>query len=264
MRQWAYYNEVDSYAAEWLRNLSRAGHIAPGEVDERSIEDVHPEDVKGFTQCHWFAGIGVWSHALRMAGWEDSRPAWTGSCPCQPFSAAGKGAGFDDERHLWPAWYWLIAQCRPVDVLGEQVASAAGLGWLDRVFADLQNANYACGAVDLCARRVAFPIRRSRLFFMAHSNGQRQPRRTEPHRRALESEQRASRRSHVGGCSPAALPDWRDVVGADGNRRLLESGIEPLVDGTPGHVGRLRAYGNAINLEQAAEFIRATIEVIPN
>lgn len=93
MRHWAYYNEVDSYAAEWLRNLIRAGHIAPGEVDERSVEDVHPEDVKGFVQCHWFAGIGVWSHALRMAGWEDSRPVWTGSCPCQPFSAAGKGTG---------------------------------------------------------------------------------------------------------------------------------------------------------------------------
>jgi hypothetical protein len=65
----AYYNEYDKYAAQWLRNLIEAGHIAHGIVDERSIEDVTPGDLQGFTQCHFFAGIGVWSYALRRAGW---------------------------------------------------------------------------------------------------------------------------------------------------------------------------------------------------
>jgi len=54
----AYYNEFDPKAAEWLRELIRAGLIAPGEVDERSIEDVTPADLAGFRQCHFFAGIG--------------------------------------------------------------------------------------------------------------------------------------------------------------------------------------------------------------
>lgn len=63
----AYYNEIDPYAAQWLRNLIAAGHIAPGDVDERSIADVRADDLVGYTQCHFFAGIGVWSHALRMA-----------------------------------------------------------------------------------------------------------------------------------------------------------------------------------------------------
>ena len=75
----AYYNEIDDYAADWLDNLIAGGHIAPGVVDRRSIEDVQPDDLRGFTQCHFFAGIGVWSYALRLAGWPDGRPVWTGS-----------------------------------------------------------------------------------------------------------------------------------------------------------------------------------------
>ena len=147
----AYYNEHDSYAAHWLRNLIAAGHIAPGVVDERDIRDVRPKELIGFTQVHMFAGIGVWSHALRSAGWADDRPIWTGSCPCQPFSAAGRAGGFADERHLWPHWHWLIEQCRPAVVLGEQVASKDGLGWFDLVSADLEGSGYAVGASDLCA-----------------------------------------------------------------------------------------------------------------
>lgn len=132
----AYYNEIDPNAAQWLRNLIAAGHIAPGEVDERSIEDVAPDDLRGFTQCHFFAGIGVWSYALRLAGWPDNKPVWTGSCPCQPFSSAGKGAGFDDERHLWPALFHLISERRPKLVFGEQVAGVNA--WFDLVQTDVE------------------------------------------------------------------------------------------------------------------------------
>jgi hypothetical protein len=143
----AYYNEIDPYAAQWLRNLIKAGHIVAGDVDERSIEDVRPDDLRGYTQCHFFAGIGVWSYALRRAGWADDRPVWTGSCPCQPFSQAGQGAGFADERHLWPAFHWLIEQCRPPVLFGEQVASKAVGPWLDVVQTDLEGLGFAVGAV---------------------------------------------------------------------------------------------------------------------
>lgn len=163
----AYYNEHDPRAAAWLRELIRQGHIAPGEVDERSIEDVRPDDLRPYQQCHFFAGIGVWSLALRRAGWPDDRRVWTGSCPCQPFSAAGKGNGFADERHLWPAWFQLIAQCRPARIYGEQVAIRDGLAWLDLVLADLEGAYYAAGAVDLCAAGFGAPHIRQRLYFVA-------------------------------------------------------------------------------------------------
>ena len=168
-----YYNEIDPYAAQWLRNLIAAGHIASGVVDERSICDVDSADLADFTQCHFFAGIGVWSLALRRAGWPDDRPVWTGSCPCQPFSAAGKRDGFSDERHLWPHLFRLIAQRRPPVVFGEQVASRDGLEWLDLVQADLEGADYASAAVDICAAGVGAPHIRQRLYWAADADDAR-------------------------------------------------------------------------------------------
>ena len=161
-----YYNENDPRAAAWLRELIKGGHIASGEVDERSIEDIEPSELEGYAQCHFFAGIGGWSYALRLAGWPDDKPVWTGSCPCQPFSAAGKGKGFADERHLWPAWFQLIGVCRPPVIFGEQVASPAGLAWFDVVHADLEGAQYACAAADLCAAGVGAPHIRQRLYWV--------------------------------------------------------------------------------------------------
>lgn len=173
----AFYNEIDRYPAAWLRNLVDAGHIAPGVVDERSIVDLDPEELRGYTQAHFFAGIGVWSHALRLAGWADDVGVWTGSCPCQPFSAAGKRAGHADERHLWPAWFRLIRECRPAIVFGEQVAGAAGRDWLAAVRADMEGAGYAFGAADLCAAGAGAPHIRQRHFFVAYREGERRGRR---------------------------------------------------------------------------------------
>lgn len=171
MSAWAYYNEIDDYAADWIENLIRAGVVAPGIVDRRSIEDVRPDDLRGFRQCHFFAGIAVWSYALRRAGIPDDVALWTGSCPCQPFSAAGKNGGVDDERHLWPAFFHLIDSCRPPRVYGEQVASKDGLGWLDLVQTDLEGADYSVWAVDTCSAGSGAPHIRQRLRFCADYHG---------------------------------------------------------------------------------------------
>lgn len=165
----AYYNEIDPYAAQWLRNLIDAGHIAFGDVDTRSIVDVKASDLTGYTQCHFFAGIGVWSHALRQSGWSDSRSVWTGSCPCQPFSVAGNGEGTNDERHLWPVWFELIKQCRPDVVFGEQVESAIKYGWLDLVQSDVEREDYILGVAGIPAAGVGAPHIRHRLYFVAQS-----------------------------------------------------------------------------------------------
>lgn len=169
----AYYNEIDPFAAQWLRNMIDAGHIAAGEVDERSITEVRPEDLRPFQQCHFFAGIGGWSLAARLAGIPDDYPLWTGSCPCQPLSCAGQRRGHADERHLWPAFYALISECRPATVAGEQVASRLGREWFSAVRADLEHVGYAVGAADLPAAGVGAPHIRQRLFWLANGNHER-------------------------------------------------------------------------------------------
>jgi DNA (cytosine-5)-methyltransferase 1 len=164
-----YYNEFDRKTAAWLRELIKAGLIPKGEVDDRSIADVRADDLRGFTQCHFFAGIGGWPYALRIAGWPEDREVWTGSCPCQPFSCAGKRKGKADDRHLWPIWFELIRECKPATIFGEQVASKYALAWIDGVFSDLESEAYACGAADLCAASIGAPHIRQRLFWLAES-----------------------------------------------------------------------------------------------
>jgi len=156
-----------------LRQLIKDGLIADGEVDERSIVDVRPDDVRGFIRAHWFAGIGGWEVALRLANYKDEgMVTWTGSCPCQPFSTAGKQKGKDDERHLWPIWFNLIRECRPDVLLGEQVASSISHGWLDGVHTDLARQNYEVRAAILPAASVDAPHKRDRLWFVADAGQQ--------------------------------------------------------------------------------------------
>ena len=339
----AYYNEIDPYAAEWLRNLIKAGHIAPGFVDERSIEDVTPSELMEYTQCHFFAGIGVWSHALRSAGWPDSRPVWTGSCPCQPFSSAGKGDGFADERHLWPAFNHLIAECRPPIIIGEQVAAKAVEPWIDLVHADLEALGYTFGAIPFPSAGIGAPHIRDRLYWVADSavrgrqllpnvkptslfdsntfaNEQVQQSGTngaslggldnnnnqglEGHRGGHQAEsgrdgeiRPVAETGESGGladtdshrCSAGQRDDkaagHRDTTAAagsndrhqsagptngfwgaadwllcrDGKWRPVEPGTFPLAHGAASRVGRLRAYGNAINAKAAQAFIECVI-----
>ena len=243
-QKWAYYNEIDPYAAEWLRSLIRSGHIADGIVDERSISDVRPDELQEFTQCHFFAGIGVWSYALRAAGWEDDRPVWTGSCPCQPFSGAGNRKGMADKRHLWPHWFHLIEQCRPSTVFGEQVASKDGLGWIDLVQADMEGADYAIGAFDLCSAGFGAPHIRQRLWFVADTDDTRRQgwisRRSDT--------ERQDQHRHVG-CDSATdrvddtIGDGRNARGIGDHGRNVGEQSDPVVE--DGRVGNAQHDGQS-------------------
>ena len=166
----AYYNEFDPKAAAWLRQLIKNGMIADGEVDDRSITEVEPIDLKGFSQHHFFAGIGGWSYALRIAGWADDRPVCTASLPCQPFSVAGQQRGKSDERHLLPHFIELVKQCNFKTIFGEQVPGAIKHGWLDDLCVEMERENYAVGAIVLTAAGAGAPHIRQRLYWVSDSN----------------------------------------------------------------------------------------------
>lgn len=284
-----YYNDFDKNACAWLIELIEAGHLPPGHVDNRSITDIKANELKGYTQCHFFAGIGGWSLALQLAGWPTDRPVWTGSCPCQPFSVAGAGGGTEDERHLWPAFAELIRDGGAPTVFGEQVASKSGREWLAGVFLDLDFLGYSVAAANLPACSVGAPHRRERLFWVADAaGGQRQQRlRTQGdglsgpanHGAGLADAEREGSQGQPRhgnrGSQPGRINEgptrpvaeggasfWNSahsIACRDGKARRIEPSIPPLAHGIPGRVALLRGAGNAIVPQVAAECIRAVL-----
>ena len=260
-----YYNENDQFAADWLLNLATTGEIPPGKIHIRSIKHVTADDVAGYRQCHFFAGIGGWPLALKLAGWPEAEEVWTGSCPCQPFSDSGKHKGTKDERHLWPDFRRLIAECRPPTIFGEQVASEAGRTWLTGVRADLEALGYAVGAADLCVAGAGSPHIRQRLFWVAHGNGSglaglsvesaRQEFQTAERSgcavrlgdsnasqlgdgRPVEREQRSPMPTARSGTVGVALPDGAELRG------VSSTGQQPCAEQDDGIGGLVHAEGN--------------------
>ena len=252
----AYYNENEPFAAKWLRNLIDKGLIAPGDVDDRSIEDVQASDLDGYCQCHFFAGIGGWSYALRLAGWPDDRPVWTGSCPCQPFSTAGKHRGTDDDRHLWPEFVRLIGQCKPPTVFGEQVGGASGFKWLVAVCVDVEVLGYAFGSASLPACATGSPHERQRFFFVAHTPGD-----------GCQGFLAGTAAQVQKNGTPETLGAWHSSSNPFTNwkEQLGQTRVDRLADGVSSTLvvrPSLRCFGNAIVPQVAAEFIAAYMECI--
>lgn len=162
-----YLNEWSPFATQWCRNLAEAGEIPDCVVDETDIRLVTGDRLNEYNQCHFFAGIAGWPLALKLAGVPADFPVWTGSCPCQPFSAIGKRKGKSDERHLWPEFRRLYRLGRPAFMFGEQVAGKGGIGWLESVQADLQADGYAVVSAELCSPLVTKDHDRARIYWGA-------------------------------------------------------------------------------------------------
>ena len=249
MNRPVYYNDNDPFAAHWLQNLVSAGLLPAGDVDDRSIMEVTPDDLRRYAQCHFFAGIGGWPYALELAGWPSNRPVWTGSCPCQPFSSAGKHQGHADDRHLWPAFFRLIAECRPDCIFGEQVGSKDGREWLAGVRADLETLGYACGGADLPAAGVAAPHIRARLYWVANAGGVRRQQThsdlpgggqrsgAAEHEAKRPANRRDGRVGRLGDAAGAGLEEREEPEQHSGQRVSPAAGADSGPGGVPGPAG---------------------------
>ena len=96
----------------------------------------------------------------------------TGGFPCQPFSVAGKQAGTDDDRHLWPVMFRIIQEFTPRWVIGENVKGLVNLqdGMVfETVCTDLEGEGYEVRAFNIPAAGVGAPHRRERIWIVAHA-----------------------------------------------------------------------------------------------
>lgn len=277
----AYYNDFDPFAAERLRKLIAAGHIAQGDVDDRSILDVNADDLIGYKQCHFFSGIGGWSYALRLAGVSDDSNVWTGSAPCQPFSSAGKQHGKDDERHLGPTFIELVVSGQPDLLFGEQVSSSLVFGrpaskvkrntteelewcWFDDISQRLEDAHYAVAASDISAASVGAHHIRQRCYFGAAKMGDADYSGLSGLREPIDINVSRQGRS-ASRFNPSATTMDTDVWGSTvpGVNGAETSLFNPTFDtrtdshGLSGRMGRLRGYGNAIVPQAGAIFVKS-------
>jgi site-specific DNA-cytosine methylase len=101
----------------------------------------------------------------------------SGGFPCQPFSQAGRRAGKDDNRYLWPEMLRVISALRPTFVVAENVSGLLSLEdgrVLDEVYASLEAAAYETIpplVIPACA--VGARHRRDRVWIVAHSRSER-------------------------------------------------------------------------------------------
>jgi DNA (cytosine-5)-methyltransferase 1 len=96
----------------------------------------------------------------------------TGGFPCQPFSVAGKQAGTDDDRHLWPVMFRIIQEFTPRWVIGENVKGLTNIQdgvVFETVCSDLEGAGYEVRAFNIPAAGVGAPHRRERIWIVAHA-----------------------------------------------------------------------------------------------
>lgn len=132
-------------------------------------EAYHHDDIKTLT----YEKINQELTARFGTEWRSDDVILTGGFPCQPYSAAGKRLGKEDERHLWPEMLRIIREVKPTWIVGENVFGI--VNWsnglvFEEVQADLEIEGYEIQAFLLPAASVNAPHRRDRVWFVAHAN----------------------------------------------------------------------------------------------
>jgi DNA (cytosine-5)-methyltransferase 1 len=147
-------------AAEWM-GWENVFHCEIAEFPRKILNHYWPksesyEDIKKTDFTKWHGTVDIIS----------------GGFPCQPYSAAGKRLGKEDDRHLWPEMLRVIREVKPQWVVGENVRGL--LNWnggmvFHEVCADLENIGYEVQAFIIPASGINAPHQRERLWIVAHN-----------------------------------------------------------------------------------------------
>ena len=241
-----YYNDNDPFAAKWINALIGENLIPQGYVDARSITDVKPEDLRGFRQCHFFAGIAGWSRALELAGWHPDEPVWTASLPCQPFSVAGKSKGKADERHLFPIFLKKVESEKPETIIGEQVSSKLGREWFDgkeKILQAMSDRETIVRVLQICNAFGDLPPKMQR---MLQGRGAKE-KRTDSKRGAVKKVQR------VQGKKQGGNPGQHGKVSCETERLRVLFGESYRPPARCDRCGRLRTDGDSVQPDRGQD-----------
>ena len=150
-------------AAEWA-GFTTVGQCEWADYPTKILEK-HWPDVPRWRDIHDLTGEDFRSRTgLRTVD------VISGGFPCQPFSVAGKQAGKEDERYLFPEMLRVISELKPRFVVGENVPGILSIAAAD-VVESLEREGYQCVVFDFEAAAVGASHRRERIFFVAHSDG---------------------------------------------------------------------------------------------
>lgn len=140
------YVEREPFCVEVLK-----ARIADGLIDDAPIWD----DARTFDGWPWRGLVDIVS----------------GGFPCQPFSAAGKRLGADDERNCWPDAIRIIRDVRPRVAFLENVAALVTDKYFGRILGDLHEGGYDARWDCIPASAVGATHQRDRLFVVGHAEG---------------------------------------------------------------------------------------------
>jgi DNA (cytosine-5)-methyltransferase 1 len=94
----------------------------------------------------------------------------TGGFPCQPFSVAGKQAGADDSRNMWPETLAVLRIVQPRFAYLENVPGLLTHEYARRIFGDLAESGFDAQWRVLSAAECGAPHKRDRVWIVAYAD----------------------------------------------------------------------------------------------
>ena len=156
----------------------------------------------------------------------------TGGFPCQPFSVAGKQAGTDDDRHLWPVMFRIIQEFTPRWVIGENVKGLTNIQdgvVFETVCTDLEGAGYEVRTFNIPAAGVGAPHRRERIWIVAHAKCFNE---SEPIGRSDETQSRIQEEHRQNDSATGKFSRTGSVWGTNNGHEDMEDSRRTLQQGT--------------------------------